>query len=203
MKALKFLFTAFVVLFLFLLGVWIFAPWQQAGLYVLDSVRLMCAKNGVFMTYSDFSHEGLLSPVFRMKSFDIESPVAKVVMSDVVVEILPIASLISGGASCRVRFGGSEIVMIPNNRLSITHGDVTLSANESSISATGADIAGDLSVTGEATYNRNDGTIPYSTLLLKVPDNLGALLSNPMLSRFIESAGQGEWRIKQNAPPRS
>ena len=203
MKVLKVLVLALFSIIIFFIGVWIFAPWQQAGLYALDSVRLMCAKSGVFMTYNDFRQEGVLSPTFTMRSFDIESPVAKLALSDVVVEILPLDSLLSGGASCRVRFGRSEIVMMPSNRLSLVRGSVTLAANQSTISASDADIAGELGVTGDATYNRINGTIPHSTLLIKVPENIGMLLSNPMLSRFIESAGQGEWRVKQSAPPKS
>ena len=203
MKVLKVLVLALFTIVIFFSGVWVFAPWQQAGLYVLDSVRLMCAKNGVFMTYSDFRQEGVLSPTFKMRSFDIESPVAKLALSDVVVEVLTLESLLSGGASCRVDFGRSEIVMMPNNRLSLVRGSVKLTANENTISARDADIAGELGVTGDATYNRTNGTIPHSTLMIKVPDNIGMLLSNPMLSRFIESAGQGEWRVKQSAPPKS
>ena len=200
MKYLKYIAVAGVAFLAFALGLWLFAPWQSAGIYALDFIRLNSARNGVYMNYDDYESVGVFRPVYQVGKLDIENPFSKVTMSDVTIRVSPLSSLLSGGPVCHVEFAGADVAFLPNNSLTIGRGSAHLAATGDLIQITDANVEGDLQVTGDITYSRGPQRgIRHSTLLLKVPDNINAMLSSPLLSRYVESENPGEWRIKYAA----
>ncbi|MDR1472694.1 MAG: hypothetical protein LBS75_09230 [Synergistaceae bacterium] len=199
MRYLKFFAYAAAAMAALVAGVFFFAPWDMGGMYVLDSIRLEAAKRGVYISYGGMRAEGTIFPVYRIDSVDIESPVSKMTVSDVKVKTRFLASLLSGRASFAAEFGGTDILVIPNNRVNLQRGEADISAAGDAISVSGADIEGEISATGDIVYDIAQRRVTYSTIAIKAPPHINALLGNPLLSRYLESANPGEWRIKSNA----
>lgn len=199
MKYLKFLAASVIALAVFVIGVLFFAPWDAGGVYALDAVRLEAARKNVYISYGGMSSAGLLFPVYHIDSIDIESPVSKVTISDVTLKARFLASVLSEGVSIAVEFGGADILVVPNNRVNLRRGSVKISAAGDVISASDTDIEGEISATGDIVYNTAQRRVTDSSIAITVPPGINALLSSPMLGRYLESANSGEWRIKHNA----
>lgn len=205
LKYLKYIAAVFVFCLFFTAGLWIFAPWEAAGRYVLDKIRLRAANNGMFISFANFETNGVIFPTYTIKNLDIDQSMAKFTLEEANIRILPVSSLFCGGVSCHVSFRKGEGVFMPNNRLSIAGGAFKLSISGSTISVANADIAGDLQATGRLSVDRRSGRVTNSTLSLRVPANIDNLLKNPLfggkINEYAEPGSNGEWRIKQNATP--
>ena len=206
-KYLKHAVTALLFCCFLLAGLWIFAPWETAGRYMMDKIRLNAAKNAMFISYANFETNGVIFPTYTIKSLDIDQGMAKFTLAEANIRVLPLSSLLSGGASCHISFRDGMGVLIPDNKLNLTEGGFKLSISRSAIVVANVGIAGDLEATGKLSIDRRNNRVTSSTLTLKVPENIDNALKNPMLGGkilgYLESLPNGEWRIKQNATPNS
>jgi hypothetical protein len=137
-----------------------------------------------------------------MSGLDVEGPMARASLSDVAVSFFPASSIFSRGARIRTEFNDALVMYIPNNKLSLINGEANLSASRNTISISDAIIEGDVKMTGGLVFDVQNRTITESTAVFSVPPLIGAMLGTPVLSRFVEPAGQGEWRIRENAHQR-
>ncbi|MDR1885476.1 MAG: hypothetical protein LBQ56_04320 [Synergistaceae bacterium] len=194
---------AMVVLFAasFAVTAWSLAPWTEAGIYVMDVIRLQAARRGVFITHQDIEKSGYLTPIYRVNSLEAENPLVRASMSNVMIRILPLSSLLAFGGSCQVQFGDSEFDLMTGDSLNVDGGAARLTASGNLLIASDVQVKGDVGATGGIVYNLSSGGIVGSTILLRVPKNLDGMLSSPFLSPYVEPGGPGEWRIKQNATP--
>jgi hypothetical protein len=199
MKFLKYFLALLAVLCAFLIGLVLFAPWQTLAVYGLDSFRLDAAKNGVYVSYENLDTSGALSPTYSMRAFDVETPMALVSLTGVRVEILPISSLMSSGAVCRVYFSGGTITLVPNTKLELSDGHVKLAMTRETLRATDAQFSGDVQLAGNLIYDVGTKKIRESSIAFSVPEEINAMLKNPIMARFVESNENGEWRIRYEA----
>lgn len=199
--------TALVFVVCFAAGLWVFAPWESAGLYLLDRIRLDAAKNGMFISYGNFEVHGRIFPTYTIKNLDIDQGMMKFTLSEAKVRVLPLSSIASGGGSCLVTFQSGELRFIPDNKLNLSEGGFKLSASPSSIVVANTGITGDIEASGRLLINRKNKSVEESTFLLRVPGTIDNMLKNPVVSgkilEYLEPVSNGEWRIKRNATPTS
>lgn len=188
----------------FIGGMWIFAPWENAGIYALDSVALAAAKNGMYVTYDAYESSGIVFPQYTIRGLTLDSPFSRISLSELRIKILPLSSFLARGVSSHVEFNSGEVkfVLTPNAPLTLGQGAFKLTMNASKIKLSNAQIQGDIGVNGNLTYSRSEKRIAESTLSLKVPENINMMLNNPMVSPYLESTTSGEWRLKENATPK-
>ncbi|MDR3353660.1 MAG: hypothetical protein LBO21_01325 [Synergistaceae bacterium] len=209
-RILWFVIAAALFLASFTVTAWFLGPWESAGIYALDTIRLRAAQNGIFMTYQGIEKSGGLTPTFSVNSLDAENRFAKLSLSGVSIKLLPWSSLLARGGSCFVEFGGGEIDTIVGKKLNIDGGRVRLTASGSLLTSSNVRIGGDINVTGGVVYDMSTRSVMGSSLLLKVPEDIDSALNlmvssslkggdTPSVGRYIESSSPGEWRIKQNA----
>ncbi len=202
MKVLKYFLAFCAVLCIFFLGLLMFAPWQTIGIYGLDTFRLNAAEKSIYVYYDHFEANGGFSPAYRMRSLDIETPMAHVSLSNITVNILPFSSVFSLGGVCQVGFTGGTITLVPNNKLELSAGGATLTAGRETFHASDVQITGDLQLSGDMAYNLQTKKMIDSSITFTVPEQLDAILRNPITARFIESNENGEWRIRYDAQDR-
>lgn len=198
MKPVRVLGTIALCIAVFVFGLYLFAPWETAGIYAMDMARLTAAKNGVFVNYSQLESRGRFFPEFQVRSLDIEGPFVKASFSDVVFRVSVVPSVLSGGAHCRILLGRGDISILPNVGMSLNSGSLRVALSDGAMKLTHMQITGDLAAAGDLTYDRANRRVSHSTVLLKVPDNVSNILNNPMLSRYLESTQPGEWRIRHH-----
>lgn len=207
MKYIKYAAKALVFLVCLSAGMWIFAPWESAGRYFLDKVRLGAAKNGMFISYGNFEVRGHIFPTYTIKNLDIDQGMMKFTLEEVRVRILPLSSLLSRGGSCQITFQSGDVLFIPDNKLHLKEGGFKLSATPSSIVVTNVGINGDLEANGKLSVSRKDRLVEESTFMLRVPGAIDNILKNPVISgkilEYLEPVSDGEWRVKRNATPNS
>lgn len=199
MKSLRYFLAFCAILCVFFLGLLVFAPWQTIGAYGLDSFRLNAAKSGTYVHYDNFVADGGFSPVYRMRVFDIETPMARVSLSNVTVRILPFSSIFSFGGVCVVDFSGGTITLVPNNKLELGSGHVKLAMTRKTFRATDAQFSGDVQLSGNLVYDMQMKKMIDSSIMFTVPEHIGTMLKNPIVARFLESNEKGEWRIRYEA----
>lgn len=199
MKALKYILAVLSVIIVFIAGLWLFAPWEAVAVYALDSVRYNAANNGMYINYDNLSANGRLAPEFIVRNFNVETPFARIFVPEARAKLLPLKSIFSMGACSEIDFRSAEMTMLPKNQLEVRSGHLNMAIDGEVLNVSGVDFKGDLSVTGDASYNLTNKKVRSSTLLFEVPDNINSMLGNPMLGRYIESAENGKWRIKYEA----
>ncbi len=204
MKVLKYFLAFCALLAVFFLGLLLFAPWETLGVLGLDMFRLDAAKRGVYVRYDRFEENGGLIPAYRMRALDVETPMARVSLSNVTVGIPSISGVLSPGNLCRIAFAGGGITLVPNNELVLEAGRVTLGRDREAGALRVSDVqfTGDLQVSGDMTYNLQTRKMIESSIVFTVPDQIGAMLNNPIMARFVESNEKGEWRIRYEAQNR-
>jgi len=208
MRFLRFLSGAFFTVLIFLAGVWIFAPWESGGLYVLDKIRLIAAQKGCYINYSGFESGGGILPVYRLRSLDIEGSNSRATLSDVEVRLLPLLSLLSAAPTCQVEFGGASgsVIFMENvldDIVKLDGGSFSISAARGRLRVSEVRIAGkDAQVSGAIDYDSSSGTVTENTVTINVPDDIDSVMGgmgDGYIGRYIERAGPGKWRLRDNA----
>jgi hypothetical protein len=187
----------------FAVAAWFLAPWESAGIYAMNFIRLRAAEKGVYLMYQNIEKSGYLLPSFSLSGFEAENDSARLSLSDVRIKLLPVSSLLALGGSCFIEFDGGGIDAPLVGKLNLEDGVIRLTATDDMLIASNVRVRGDIGVTGDIVYNTSSGYIVGSTLTLKVPDFIDSLL--PMAPQpyqsYIESINPGEWRIKKNESP--
>ncbi|MDR3332233.1 MAG: AsmA-like C-terminal region-containing protein [Synergistaceae bacterium] len=210
MRVVRILSGAVFAVVVFLAGVWLFAPWESGAVYALDRFRVAAAYKGCYVNYSGFESSGVIRPVYRLRSLDIEGSNSRASLSDVVVKVFPFSSLFSGSASCCVEFGGGNASLILmdsvlNDILSLDRGKFSLSASRNRLRVSDVRIngaSGDVRVSGGLDYDRLNRTVMDNTVTIKVPDNIDSIIGGMgagFIGRYIERSNPGEWRVRNNA----
>ena len=199
MKYLNRALASLIFLFVLCVGSWFFAPWHTIATYAIDKARMSAVRQGVYISYDTLDTQGRFRPEFELKNVQIEHAVAKADIANVRLKILPLESLRTLGLAARLQFNNSAVTTITRNSFEASGGEVLFMANKKSLQLLSVQIAGNLSATGNLTYDRTARKVAYSDLVFTVPDRLNAVLSSPILGRFFESPKPGEWRIRYNA----
>ena len=207
MKILRVILSALITVAAFLVGAWFFAPWEEGGRYAWGKARLAAAEKGWYVSYSGFESGGMIFPEYRIRSLDIEGKLLKTTLKDVKVRFLPLSSALSGAPVCYVEFsGGATSLCVMENVLEdiFSHdgGRLWLSLSGKGVKVTGASVGGDLQVTGDLGYDGEKRAFTENSLLIKVPENIDVMMKgvgSQYAGRYLESAGPGEWRVKENA----
>ncbi|MDR1944513.1 MAG: hypothetical protein LBQ19_06790 [Synergistaceae bacterium] len=202
MKFFKILAGFVFAIIVFAAGVWLFAPWESGGLFVMDKLRIDAARKGVYVNYNGFETSGVIFPVYRIKSLDIDSPFSRTSLTEVRVKVLPLSSILSRGVSCYVEFEHGGSALLTKDKLSHNYGRMKVTASLSGLNLSGVQVGGDLRVSGGLTFDRSLRRVSESTILVGVPDNIDAMMNGPVASQylggFVEQVNPGEWRIKYN-----
>jgi hypothetical protein len=205
MKFVKILTAAIFTVIVFAAGVWFFAPWESGGLFVFDKLRLAADAKGCYMNYSGFESRGILLPEYRVRSIDIETAFSRTSISNLRIKLLPLSSILSGSPACYIEFGRGDTTLITNSKLSHERGRFWIAVSRGRLKISGAQLSGDVRISGGLDYDRSGGALSENTLLIRVPENIDSMMKNPIgaqyVGRYIESVNSGEWRIKQNAAP--
>ncbi|MDR0615475.1 MAG: hypothetical protein LBG29_01600 [Synergistaceae bacterium] len=207
MRILKFFAAALFTILTFLIGAWLFAPWESGGLYAFDKARVAAAEKGWFLSYSGFESDGTVFPSYRIRSLDIESQFLKTSLADVTVKVLPLSSVLAGAPVGYVEFtgGGTSLYLMESvlqNVFSHGGGRLWLTVSRKKLKVANAFIGGDLQVTGNLDFDRNKGIFAQNTMLIKVPANIDVMMNSvgsQYVGRYLEAGSPGEWRIKDNA----
>jgi hypothetical protein len=199
MKIIKFFSCALLFLAAFILGCFLFAPFDEAGELALAYARLAAARRGYYITFDDFSRSGILNPSYKITSLDVEGPMTKITFSEMNATVLTLPSLLSRQARARVRFSETGVLFVPNNSLTITSGAMNLSTDGRHVYVADAAVEGDVRFAGDITFDMKSGEITESTATLSVPPLINALLGSQAAASFVEPVSPGEWRIKSNA----
>jgi len=199
MKFLRYPGYAAILAAALLTGFILFAPWHEAGRYALDIARLEASLRGYYVTYDSLESAGIFPPAYAVMGLDIEGPMARVNVPAVTVKVFPLSSLFARGASISAVFSGAAVNYIPNNSLNLTAGEMELTAGRDAITLRNARIDGDIRLTGDIVFDVQNRAIVKSTAVLGAPPLIGAVLGSPAFSRYVAPAGQGEWRILENA----
>jgi hypothetical protein len=208
MKFLRILSGAVFTILVFLAGVWLFAPWENGGLYALDKFRLAAAQKGCYINYSGFESSGAIQPVYRLRSLDIEGSISRATLSDVEVRVLPLSSLLSGAPTCQVEFkGGSGSIILMENVLNdivkLNGGRFSVSASRGGLSVSRMNIDGEyVQVSGGIDYDRSSRTFTENSVTMTVSNDIDSIMGGMgegYIGRYIERAEPGEWRIRDNA----
>jgi hypothetical protein len=199
MRFLKYFLYAFFAAVVSLIGLWVFAPWDECAEFALNAARLEAARRGYYVTYGGMEQKGLFPPSYHFKEMDVEGPMIKATFSDLTVMSEPVSSVLSRRASFRIGFGGATVRYIPDNSLLLARGEVRVAAGAGVISVSDADIGGDIELTGGMVFDVEAGNIRESTMILSVTPEIGVIFGSSMLNRFVESVSPGKWRIKENA----
>jgi hypothetical protein len=207
MKILKIIFSALLTLAAFMAGVWLFAPWEDGGLYAFDKVRLASAEKGWYLSYNGFESSGRIFPEYRIRSLDIEGKLLKTSLADVRVRLLPLSSALAGAPVCYLEFAGGRTSLyvlesVLKDIFSHDGGRLWLTLSRKKVKAEGAFVGGDLQVTGDLSYDRGKRAFTENTILIRVPENIDLMMKgvgSQYAGRYLEAAGPGEWRIRENA----
>jgi hypothetical protein len=200
-KHTKIIISILFTIMVFSAGVWIFAPWEAGALYALDSIRLIAARNELFMNYSDVESSGVIFPTYHIRSLDVESRVSRTSLSNVIIKVLPLSSLLARGLCCYIEFDGGNTELAAMDDLSHDRGRLRVTASPGSLHVTGAQIEGDVKAYGGIAYDFSQKNITNSTLTIRVPDKIDSMMQMAarQVGRYIEQAGSGEWRVKHDA----
>jgi hypothetical protein len=200
-KHIKIIISILFTIMVFLSGVWFFAPWEAGALYALDTIRLGAARNGLFMNYSDLEETGVILPTYHMRSLDIESRVSRTSLSNVMIKVLPLSSLLSRGLCCYIEFDSGNTELAAADALNHDKGRLRVTASPRDLNLSGVQIEGDIKVYGSVVYDVFRRNVTNSTLTIRVPDKIDSMMQIAVrqVGRYIESAGSGEWRIKYDA----
>lgn len=202
MKILKVAACILTALIVFVIGVLFFAPWENIGIYAFDIARQKAQESGIYLSSDAFTASGGLTPRFTMRTMTIDSPFAQVVLSNVLLSVFPFKSIASGGAAFSIEFAEASIKMISNIDMAAVGGRAQMTATPRVMRCSDISMNGDMQLSGGFSFNMETRKMIESSVTFSVPDNIGNLLKNPMLSRFLEQAPSGEWRIRYEAQDR-
>jgi hypothetical protein len=162
----------------------------------------------MYVNYSGFERDGVIFPVYRLRSLDIEGQKVRTSLSNVTLKVLPLSSLLERAPTCYVEFGaGTTSISFMGNVLDdiLSHdgGRLWMTASGKRLKVSGTHIRGDLQISGELDYDRSSGALTNNTILIRAPENMDAMMNNPpasqIVEKYIEPVNPGEWRLKQNA----
>lgn len=199
MRALRWIFFMLCALVAFAVGLFIFAPWQTIGAYVMDVARTTASANGVYVHYDGYSATGTFVPTFSFRAMEVETPMAMLSLTNVRVTARPLSSLLSMSAVCDVSFASGTVTVISGKEMSIASGGARLSLSRATAAASDVRMTGDVQMTGSLTFDMTSRRIVNSTISFTLPTEWDAMLQNPLLSRFIERDERGGWRIRYEA----
>jgi hypothetical protein len=207
MRILRFFAAVIFTIIIFIIGAWLFAPWESGGLYAFDRVRLSAAEKGWFFSYSGFESSGTIFPSYRIRSLDIESPFLRTSLANVTVKVLPLSSVLALLPVCYVEFegGGTSLYVMESVLQDVFRhegGRMWLTLSPKRLKLADAFIAGDLQVTGGLDFDRSKRIFAQNNLLIKVPENIDVMMNSvgsQYVGRYLEAGNPGEWRIKENA----
>ena len=206
MKIIKCLLCLIFFIAAFAAGCFIFAPWDEAGKLALAYLRLGASQLRLgkdpqdnYVTYEEFSGSGVFNPSYRITGLDAEGPMTKVTLSDAQATIYPLSSVMSRSVRMRLQFGETGVLFYPNSSLNIKSGAMDISAAGNLVSVTNISVEGDVHISGDITLDARARAITESTVTLRVPPLVNAVLGTQYAARFVEPISPGEWRIKKNA----
>jgi hypothetical protein len=199
MKIAKYLGLCALFVVVFMVGLWVCAPWDECGALAFEEIRAAAARKGYYVTCENMRHEGLFPPLYRFAKVDVEGPMTKVTFSEATVKLAPIRSLMSRKAAFHAEFSGAGVKYIPKNEFSVKGGEMNVRAGASVVLLDNIAVDGDLKMTGDMTLDVMNQVILESSVVMTVPQEINIMLNTPIMGRFIESVSPGEWRIKPSA----
>jgi hypothetical protein len=199
MRFLKYAGRVILFLVVFLIGLWVFAPWDELGVLAFEELRTAAASRGYYFTCVGIRREGLFPPRYVFSEMDVEGSMVKATFGEATVGLKPLRSALSGKAAFRMGFTDASVRYIPNNGFSLASGNVMIEANAANVMMRNIAVDGDLKMNGGMKLGLGDRTIVESDVVMTVPPELNMILNMPMMGRFVESVSPGEWRIRANA----
>jgi hypothetical protein len=197
MKFLKYFLYAVFFAAAALVGLWVFAPWDECAMLALNAARLEAARRGYYVTYGGMEQDGIFPLSYRFREMDIEGPMIKATFSDCVIKLKPAVSVFSRRVSLHAGFGGATVRYIPDNNFVMDSGEMDVAVGNGIIAVSDADIGGDIELAGDMVFDVETESITESTMILGVPQEIGMILG--AMNRFVESVSPGKWRIRENA----
>lgn len=183
----------------FLLGLWLFFPWNALCDYSAAAGLRLAAENGIYASIQSNTTDGIFNKAFVYNGIQADFPVFRAFVRELRVEPSVISSLSSGELKCAVTFGRGELVPVTRQKLEWQSGGATITLGKDSAAVSDIDVKGKFSASGFIEISKATGKLSRAALTLKIPPEMDRAMQLLGTSGMIpvRKIGDGEWMVER------